>query len=252
VGPPALGARRERVSVDRADFTNVVRALTKLYGEPELLEPRDPFEAIVWENAAYLVDDAHRAAVFERLNAQIGVSPASLLRAGPGKIEAVIASGGGMRPAGRAAKVVRCAEIAMALAGGDLPSALRKLDGPGARRLLRRFPGIGEPGADKILLLAGLSDEPAVDSNGLRVLTRLGAVEEADAYAATYRRAARFLAGVTAASGARRARYFGLLRTHGRTLCKRAAPRCQECPLEQLCPKKGVPFSAGASWGRRL
>ena len=41
-----------------------------------------------------------------------------------------------------------------------------------------QFPMIGEPGAEKILLFCGLLNVLALESNGLRVLTRLGCGEE--------------------------------------------------------------------------
>ena len=50
-----------------------------------------------------------------------------------------------------------------------------------------QFPSIGEPGAEKILLFARVYPVLGLDSNGVRVLTRLGLVVEAKSYAATYR-----------------------------------------------------------------
>jgi hypothetical protein len=55
-----------------------VEALAKLaahYGDVALPEPRDPFEAIVWENCGYLVDDNRRAEVYRRLRDTIGLEP---------------------------------------------------------------------------------------------------------------------------------------------------------------------------------
>jgi endonuclease-3 len=61
--------------------------------------------------------------------------------------------------------------------GGDLGAALRAAPGK-ARRALRSFPGIGEPGAEKILLFSGRQARLAPESNGLRVLVRLGLVRD--------------------------------------------------------------------------
>jgi endonuclease III len=210
--------------------------LRRFYGLPpsSVGEARDPFAAIVRENAAYLVDDARRSRVFERLQQEIGIDPVSLLAAGVRKIEAVIAEGG-MQPQRRAAKVVACAEIALEYAGGDLLASLRGLDPTRARALLKRFPGIGDPGADKLLLFAGLSETPALDSNGLRVLERLGSIAPSPSYAASYRAGVAYLRadGVVGASAAGEA--FLLLQHHGRQLCKRTHPLCLECPLRRSC-----------------
>src|SRR5581483_1243796 len=126
----------------------------------------EPFDLIVWENAGYLVDDTVRAKVFRNLRKTVGIKPAQLLAQTPGKLQDAIREGG-MQAAHRAAKVRRCAEIAIEYAGGNLKDALRKLDRAKRRALLKRFPGIGDPGADKVLLLCGFEASPALDSNGL-------------------------------------------------------------------------------------
>jgi endonuclease III len=198
------------------------------YGPFEVLEPRDPFALIVWENCAYLVDDARRARTYRALEELAGINPAALLAAGPAKIEAAIA-GGGMRPGHRAAKVIRCAEVAVEFADGDLRATLDAISDTQRRTLLRRFPGIADPGAAKVLLFSGYSSEPALESNGLRVLERLGAIEGRPTYAATYR------AGVAALRSCDAFEAFTLLREHGRSLCKASRPRCPECPLRAAC-----------------
>src|SRR2546422_8413212 len=57
--------------------------------------------------------------------------------------------------------------------GAKLRAAVRRSPKE-ANQLLQRFPGIGEPGADKILLFAGGQVSLGPDSNALRVLYRLG------------------------------------------------------------------------------
>jgi endonuclease III len=218
-------------------FARVLAKLSAHYGDVELPEPRDPFEAIVWENAGYLIDDDRRSEVFDRLRDAVGVDPHALLSTGLKRIERAL-EGGGMQPARRAEKVLRSAELAFEAADGDLLQALRLLDAQGARGLLKRFPGIGDPGADKLMLIAGLSDEPALDSNGLRVLVRIAAIEEQKSYGATYRLGVRYLRenGVDSADAAVKA--FLLLRLHGRELCKRSIPICTPCPLRRGCPSR--------------
>jgi endonuclease-3 len=69
---------------------------------------------------------------------------------------------------------------------GDLET-LRRLPLRQARRALMRFPSIGEPGAEKILLFGRSHAVLGLESNGVRVLTRLGVVPEGKSYGATYR-----------------------------------------------------------------
>ncbi len=212
-----------------------VAKLAARYGDVALPEPRDPFEAIVWENAGYLVDDARRADVFRRLRETIGLTPPALLAAGPKRVEDALV-GGGMEPARRAAKLLRSAELVLEAADGDLLGTLRSLDERKARALLKRFPGIADPGADKLMLLAGLSEAPALDSNGLRVLVRLGAIEDKKSYQTTYKLGVTYLRDNGIASTGASLRAFALLRHHGRELCKRSVPLCAPCPLRSGCP----------------
>jgi len=213
---------------------NHALALLKQEYDVALPEPRDAFELIVWENCAYLVDDETRTRTYRQMLENIGVAPTELLDAGVKRIEKAIA-GGGMKPAHRAAKVLRCAEIAEQFARGDLTAQLRALTEKPRRTLLKRFPGIADPGADKVLLLCGLAASPALDSNGLRVLERWGVVKAGLAYAAGYRAGVSALskAGITGGSAVEA---FALLRAHGRELCKRSAPLCGPCPLRAECP----------------
>ena len=99
---------------------------------------------------------------------------------------------------------------------------------------MRRFPGIGEPGAEKILLFAGRHALLAPESNGLRVLVRLGLVREEKSYAATYAAAREASRELPARIPALQEAHL-LLQQHGRTLCRRSAPLCEACPLADGC-----------------
>lgn len=211
--------------------SRALERLRKTYGSGTFLEPSDPFALIVWENCAYLVDDQRRAHAFNALASEVGMTPTALVSAGTSRIESAIAEGG-MQPTRRAEKVLRCAEIALEHADGDLASTLKSLDSRRRRTLLKRFPGIGEPGADKVLLLCGLEQSPALDSNGLRVLERLGFIDPSPSYASSYRAGVAFVRSQRLDPLAA----FTLLREHGRELCKRTTPYCYRCPLRDNCP----------------
>ena len=199
-------------------LTRIIAALEKLYGS---MAPRvtDPFEMILLENAAYLVDDARRQETFERLRESIGLTPAAILERSPEEIAAAIA-GGGMLKEHRAEKVMASARLANKIGVSE--------------KTLRKFPRVGEPYADRILLFIGKKVTLAPDSNALRVLLRLGYGEESKNYAKTYRSAVAASAGeVRDAKFALRAHM--LLRRHGQELCRRSAPRCELCPLRGDC-----------------
>src|SRR5262245_17967176 len=82
----------------------VIKSLEKVYGPPRA-RITDPFEMILLENVAYLVDDERREKTLERLRAAVGLSPEAILKHSREEIAEVIA-GGGMKPEMRAEKVL--------------------------------------------------------------------------------------------------------------------------------------------------
>ena len=208
-----------------------VKVLRKHYGPPAPLPTADPFELVLWENVAYLASPARRREAFEQLRSTVGTSPTAILAAEPKALEQVTARG--ILKSTFAVKLRECAQIAFDTYGGDLGSALRKAPAK-AKLTLRSFPGIGEPGAEKILLFAGYEAHLAPESNGLRVLVRLGLVREGRSYARTYAASREAARGLSADPGATQEAHL-LLREHGQTLCKRGLPRCGACPLVRRC-----------------
>jgi endonuclease-3 len=160
-----------------------VKLLRRHYGSPEGWPTADPFELILLENVAYLATPERRREAFEQLKSRVGTRPADILAADQQMLEGVTASG--ILKGKFAAKLRECARILVESFGGDLrPSTRLPLDA--AKRALRSFPGIGEPGAEKILLFTGRQALLAPDSNGLRVLARLGLIKEEKSYSKTY------------------------------------------------------------------
>ena len=213
------------------DLRQVVARLEAYHGAPAAPLTRDPFAAAVLESVAYLVDDDRRRQVFERLRDTVGITPEALLAVPEDELARLIA-GGGMLAAHRAAKIQKAAAIAAEIGLDELRR--QAAAGTGAR-LLRRFPGIGEPGADRLLLLAGGKRTLAPDSNALRVLVRLGCGAESEDYAAMYRSAAAAVEPQLPDDCGWLLRAHELLRRHGQEVCKRGAPRCEVCPLTRLC-----------------
>jgi endonuclease-3 len=212
-------------------ISRVIAALRTRYGTVTM-PVVDPFEMILFENAAYLVDDGKRMETFGRLRAEIGVNPRAILARSAEEI-AIVIEDGGMRPLMRAEKVLDCARIATEQTLAKLRKAIAG-DVAGAKKMLREYPGVGDPYADKILLFSGASANVAPDSNALRVLVRLGFGAEQKNYAASYRSALAATADAFAdAEEAQQAHL--LLRRHGQELCKRSAPRCDRCPALAMC-----------------
>src|SRR5262249_49884241 len=150
---------------------HIVQVLAGFYGRPKPPAVRDPFEQILWENLAYLASDERRAAAWKRFKKEVGTTPADVLAAPRGKLTE--AGPAGIVPANSVNKLIESATIAVEEFGGTLKPVL-KLPLKEAKKALRKFPSIGEPGAEKILLLAGSHPVLGLDSNGLRPLLRLG------------------------------------------------------------------------------
>ena len=215
-------------------FSAIIRKLEKFYGRPKPPQIADPVEMILFENVAYLADDDKRATAFAALKKKIGTRPEQILRASQKQLEKITRMGG-IVPELRAQRLRQIAELVHNIFDDDLDAELKKplLQ---ARKSLKRFPTIGDPGAEKILMFTRSHPVLALESNGLRALVRLGFAEEKKSYSATYRGVQQALAeqlpsGYDALIAAHQ-----LLRQHGQEICKRTRPLCEAgCPLTADC-----------------
>jgi endonuclease-3 len=214
-------------------FTQLIARLKRHYGEPEVPPAKGPFELVMWENACYLLPDERRLEVFDSLRAQVGLTAAAI-NAAPDKLLLPLARRGGMRPETRVFRWRQIAGITLSQFDGNLDSILTRPYAE-AKKALKQFPNIGDPGAGKILLLCGVSNGLPLESNGLRVLVRVGWGRSQKNYGATYRSVQEALKGELPKSPERLKEAHLLLRTHGKTICKDKAPQCHECPVSAGC-----------------
>jgi endonuclease-3 len=213
-------------------FQQIIAVLEKHYGRPQPPK-RDPLGLIIWENIGYLVDDARRKIAFEELERTTHLKPTAILATSLAELTR-IAKLGGIHEGLRAQRLKEIAHIALNEFDGDLSSIL-KLSRPKAIKALKQFPSIGDPGAEKILLFAGAHSILAVESNGLRVLLRLGFGEEKKSYSASYKSVQAALENQVGNNREFLIAAHQLLRQHGQELCKRSNPRCAECPVRKTC-----------------
>jgi len=212
-------------------LTAIVEKLAAYYGKPARPEITDPFEMILWELSAELASDEKRGAAFNALKKRIGIKPQQILKIAPMKL-VEITKLGGMEPVRRARRMVDAAALAAEM---DLPKIL-KLPLKDAKKALRKFPSVGEPMAEKILMITHSYPVLSLESNGLRVLQRLGFAEVRKDYAASYRAMQEALAPQLPRGYPMLIAAHKLLRRHGRELCKASRPLCAQCPLELDCP----------------
>jgi endonuclease-3 len=192
----------------------------------------EPWELILWENVAYLADDGKRSEAMTVLRESVGIRPEEILTAPQDQLLEV--AGRGIVPEQSTLKLRKCAEIALREFSGDLRGILKQ-PLPQALKALKKFPGIGDPGAEKILLFCKKLPVLALESNGLRVLLRLGFGKEDKSYAATYRNVRVAVQDQVVSEFPWLIQAHQLLRQHGQELCRRTRPLCDRCPLARDC-----------------
>ena len=220
-----MKATKLEVALDRME---------RMHGAPRSEMPRDVLGLVLWENVAYLVDDERRRRAFLALKKQIGLD-ARKIRAASHDALLEVAVLGGMQPTRRVEKLRDIADLVCDEFDGDLARVLA-LPPAKTRRALKKFPGIGEPGAEKILLFTNTEPVLALESNGLRALLRLGFGVEGKSYSQSYKSAQGAADVAIARTCTARQRAFLLLRKHGQALCKSSAPDCDACLLNDACP----------------
>ena len=194
--------------------------LQEANGAAEPVPSADGWELVLAENVAYLVDDQRRWRALADLRRTVGLAPEQILAAPAAVLREVVA---GARPTDRAERLRRCAELAIAGAPW------------------RAYPGIGQPGADRIELFTGARAVLALDANGLRVLTRLGFGSPARSYSTSYRQVQAAASAQLPAQVPALQRAYRLLRRHGQVICRGKDPACSSCAIAADCPSAGHP-----------
>jgi endonuclease III len=214
-------------------ITDLLDTLESNYGALDPAAPTDPYEFLIWWHCGYPASEERCSKGWASLTRVVGIAPKRLISASTAKLVGALKAGG-MVPDLRAARVKEIAEQVQEEYGGDLRSALSRLSVPQARKALKAFPGIGNPGADRILLFSRLSPVAAVPSACPHVLVRVLHGPEGPKYVAVYAAAQRIL-NTLPATVDERIRAYLLVARHGHELCKRSNPLCERCPLRARC-----------------
>jgi endonuclease III len=205
-------------------FHQILARLEKHYGHPAPPRITDPFQMILYEKLAYLAPDAKRDAAFDALRDRVGLTPEAILKATPATLLAITRMGG-IHAELRAERLRESARLALQKSGGELRTL----------RVLKQFPMIGGPGAEKILLFSRTVPVLALESNGLRVLARILFGQEQKNYSTTYRMVRDAVKDDAGSDFPRLIAAHQLLRRHGQELCKTTRPACAACPATDLC-----------------
>ena len=214
-------------------IAQILDVLESHYGALHAPAPVDPYEFLIWWHSGYPASEERCQKGWQSLIEHIGTAPEQLVAASTAKLAQALKAGG-MVPEVRALRLKEIAARVQGEFGNDLRAALSQLAAPQARKVLKTFPGIGNPGADRIALFSRLSPVSAVPSACPHVLVRIVHGPEESEYTANYAAAQRTLDALSANYEARIRGYL-LIARHAQELCKRSKPACGQCPLESAC-----------------
>ena len=198
---------------------------------------------ILYLNSGYPATDTSCSKGFDALKREVGLKLEEILAASSAKLAKLLRLGG-IVPEQRTARLHEIARKVKSEFGGNLKAELKKRMQEkyqasksihSAKKILREFPVIGEPSADKILLFSKLAPVAAVPSASLGVPMRLWFGKEGKSYAADYRKVREKLDRELPKTFEERQRAYLLLKKHGQEICKRSAPKCELCPLTAQC-----------------
>ena len=215
------------------EVPELLRKLEKVYGVQTAAWPSTPYELLIWMNCGYPASDVNCTRGWAAVQGAVGTKPEQILAAPREKLAQALKNGG-IVPELRAN---RLAEIATRVET-EFPNGFEKTlagDAAEARKTLKKFPTIGDPGADRILLFTRIAAVAAVPSNHPQVLVRIRAGKEVEDYKVNYRAAQKALEQSVPQDFKQRMRAYLLLKAHGEALCKRTNPKCHECPLRPDC-----------------
>lgn len=213
-------------------FSKLIRRLERYYGRPKAPKITDPLGLILWENVAYLANDEKREKAYQALRKQVGTGPKQIRAASRVVLNRIAKAG--ILAENQVEKLKKIADLVLEDFEGDLKQVL-DWPTPKVKKALKKFPGIGDPGAEKILLFSRKEPVLALESNGLRVLLRVGFGEESQSYSKSYRSAQAAVEGQIQKDFVGLIAAHQLLRRHGQEICKRTKPLCRVCPLAEGC-----------------
>lgn len=213
--------------------STILDRLEKHYGKLKPVAPAGAYEMVVYANCGYPANDITCTKGYEALKQKVGIRPDQILAASDKELAAILRLGG-IFPELRAQRLKEIAARVKRKFSGDLAAALQA-PLPEARKVLKQFPTIGDPGADKILLFTRIGPIAAVPSNCVHVPLRLGIGKAYKTYAKDYKSAQDGLANELPEDCSARLRAYLLLQRHGQELCKRSRPKCEACPVTADC-----------------
>jgi endonuclease-3 len=215
------------MAVDRRRVRAIHRRLERHFGE--LLPPRrtDPLEELILTVLSQHTSDLNAERAFASLKQSFPTWD-DVVRAPAGAVADAIRSGGLANTKAPRIQAI-LGEVREREGAFDLSSLRRRSDAE-ATAYLSSLPGVGPKTAAVVLAFSLGRDAIPVDTHVHRVAARLGWIPPK----ISAERAHRSLDDLVPPE-IRVPVHVGLIRL-GREICKAGRPRCEECPLFELCP----------------
>ncbi len=215
------------MTMDRRRLRAVTRRLERRFGPLEPPRATDPLEELVLTVLSQHTSDLNAERAYVALRAAFPTWEA-VAAARPALVADAIRSGGLANT-----KAVRIQAILREIAEREGAYDLRRLAGlpdPDVRAYLTTLPGVGPKTAAVVMAFALGRDAIPVDTHVHRVSRRLGLIPST----ASAERAHDLLHDLVP-DDLKTPLHVGLIRL-GREICRAPAPRCEVCPLADLCP----------------
>ena len=214
------------MTVDRRRVRAIARRLERHFGQLSPPRRTDPLDELVLTVQSQHTSDLNSERAFAALRDRYPTWD-EVVRAPTAELADTIRSGGlANTKAARIQAILR--EIHGREGRYDL-SRLRRRSDEEIREYLSSLPGVGPKTAAVVIAFAFGRETIPVDTHVHRVATRLGLVPKTSA-----ERAQRLLEA-SVPDDLKTPMHVGLIGL-GREICKAGRPRCEDCPLYELCP----------------
>ena len=188
---------------------------------------KDPFKNLIITVLSQNTSEINCVRAYKGLTAKFEVKPEVLARAKTEEIKEAIRSGGLSNV--KSKRIKELSQAVLEKFGGDVSSVLA-LPKEEARKKLMELPGVGKKTADVLLAQKhSYAEVMVVDTHMDRIAKRLGLVKP-DAKYEDIQKA--FKVFVPWEKGERTS---GLLWLMAKYTCRAQNPKCQECPIVELC-----------------
>lgn len=195
------------------------------------VQQHQPFETLIATVISQNTSDINTERAFESLSKQFEITPEALANAETAKLEKCLQVAGLYKNKAKTIKTV--SRLVVERFGGSLAPVLA-LPMEQARKMLLELPGVGPKTADVVLLFCAGQPTVPVDTHVYCVSKRLGlAPADSDHEAVRLSLQAAFEPKDYLAVHL-------LLIELGRKCCRARTPQCKGCPVNSLCPSRGL------------